>query len=110
MLLFEGYRLLVKNMHINETKEGTILQVWVKPSSRTFKVVVNEDDVTVQCTEDPEKGKANRELINQLSKLFHKEVAIVSGASSKQKLVLIKGTSKSEVERLLVFSKVKSTF
>jgi uncharacterized protein (TIGR00251 family) len=56
----------------------------------------------VQCTEEPVKGKVNKELLKALSKFFHTNVKLVSGAASKQKLLLLKGIEKSEVERLLL--------
>jgi uncharacterized protein (TIGR00251 family) len=89
-------------MKINQTKEGLILAVRVKPKSREFKITVEGDDIVVFCTEEPLKGKVNKELIKELSKLFHKEVEFISGFTSKQKMLLVKGIGKDELERLLL--------
>jgi uncharacterized protein (TIGR00251 family) len=88
-------------MKIIETKEGTILEVFVKPNQPEFRVTIDEDEILVSCTEEPVKGKVNKELTKAFSKLFHAKVEIVSGLASKQKRLLITGTAKSEVENLL---------
>jgi uncharacterized protein (TIGR00251 family) len=89
-------------MNVKETKDGAILEVFVKPKSQKFEVLLEGGEVVVQCTEEPVKGKVNKELLKALSKFFHTNVKLVSGAASKQKLLLLKGIEKSEVERLLL--------
>jgi len=88
-------------MKIYETKEGLILEVHVKPKSKEFKIVVEGEEIVVCCREEPVKGKANKELIKELSRLFHKRVEIISGFTSRQKKLLIKGAAKSEAEAVL---------
>jgi uncharacterized protein (TIGR00251 family) len=66
-----------------------------------FDVVIDGDEILVLCTEEPVKGRVNKELVKELSKLFNSKVEIVTGFTSKQKRLLIKGTGKSEVEHLL---------
>jgi len=73
----------------------------VKPNQPKFNVKMDGDEIIVFCTEEPVKGKVNKELINKLSKLFHAEVEIVSGLTSKQKRLLIKSLGKNEVEPFL---------
>jgi uncharacterized protein (TIGR00251 family) len=90
-------------MKIIETKEGTILEVFVKPNSAKFEVIVEDDELIVRCTEEPVKGKVNKELIKELSKLFHKKVEIISGLASKQKKVFIKDADKNEISLLLIY-------
>jgi uncharacterized protein (TIGR00251 family) len=88
-------------MKISETKEGTVIEVFVKPTSAKFDLMIDGDEILILCTEEPVKGRVNKELVKELSKLFHSKVEIVSGFASKQKRLLIKGIGKSEVERLL---------
>ncbi|MDH5755017.1 MAG: DUF167 family protein [Candidatus Bathyarchaeota archaeon] len=88
-------------MKIQETKHGVILEVSVKPRSKDFEIVAEGDEIVVFCREEPVKGKVNRELIKELSRLFRKKVELVSGFTSKQKKLLIKDVEKSEVERVL---------
>jgi len=89
-------------MKISETKNGLILELHVKPNSKEFKIVVDGDEIVVFCTEEPTKGKVNKELIKEFSRLFHNEVELVSGFTSKQKRLLIKGVGKDELERVLL--------
>lgn len=95
-------------MRLNETKEGTVLEVLVKVKYRMFKLIVEGEEVIAKCTQEPVKGRVNKELINELSKIFQREVSLVSGVTSRQKLVLIRGSSKSEVERILVLERTGS--
>src|SRR5450756_1885550 len=75
-------------MNIKETKDGTIITVFVKPNSARFQVEVDGDEIVIHCTQEPVKGKVNKELIKELSKLFHAKVELVSGLTSKQKQLL----------------------
>jgi uncharacterized protein (TIGR00251 family) len=88
-------------MNITETKDGAIIEVYVKPKSQKFEVALEGDEVVVRCIEEPVKGKVNKELLKALSKFFHTNVELVSGVTSRQKRLLLKGMAKSEVERLL---------
>ena len=89
-------------MKINEVKDGVILEVNVKPNSKEFKIVVEGDEIVVSCVEKPVKGKVNKELVKEFSRLFHSKVELVSGFASRQKKLLIRGFGKSEVERILL--------
>jgi hypothetical protein len=89
-------------MKIIETKEGSVLEVCVKPNSKEFRIVAEGDEIIVFCREDPVKGKVNKELLNGFSRLFHKKVELVSGFTSKQKRVLIRGVAKSDVAPILL--------
>jgi len=88
-------------MKIVETKEGCILDVSVKPRSREFKVALEADGIVIRSTKEPVEGKVNKELVKELSRLFHRQVELVSGFTSKDKKLFVKGARKSEVEDLL---------
>jgi uncharacterized protein (TIGR00251 family) len=84
-----------------ETKDGVLLDVHVKPRSGTFKTLIEGDDVVVYCSEEPQGGRVNRELVKELSRLFHKKVELVSGFTSKDKRLLVRNAAKSEIEQVL---------
>lgn len=88
-------------MRAVETKDGVLLDVHVKPRSGTFKTVIEGDDVVVYCSEEPQGGRVNRELVKELSRLFHKKVELVSGFTSKDKRLLVRNAAKSEIEQAL---------
>ena len=51
---------------------------------------VNKDEISIGIVSEPEKGKANKELIEKISKYFDvpkSNVRIVSGEKSRKKLV-----------------------
>jgi uncharacterized protein (TIGR00251 family) len=48
------------------------------------------------------KGKVNKELLKQLSRLFNRQVELVSGFTSRQKKFLIRDIEAEEVNRILV--------
>jgi len=88
-------------MKINETKDGTLIEVFVKPNNPKFAITIDGEEIIISCTEEPVKGKVNRELVKELSKRFHAKVKVASGFTSKQKKLLITGVEKSEVEQFL---------
>jgi hypothetical protein len=88
-------------LKISETKSGTIIEVFVKPRSARFETVIENGEILVFSAEDPVKGRVNKELVKEFSRLFHSKIEVISGFTSKQKRLLIKGVGKSEVERIL---------
>jgi uncharacterized protein (TIGR00251 family) len=88
-------------MGFYETKHGVILEVSVKPRSKEFKIVTEGDEIVVFCREEPVKGKLNRELVKEFSRLFHKRVELVSGFTCKRKRLLIVNAESGEVKRFL---------
>jgi uncharacterized protein (TIGR00251 family) len=99
-------RIRVRHVNAFETKDGLILEVLVKPRCKTFRLVAEGDEITVFCRKEPVKGKVNKEITKELSKLFRKRVEIVSGFSSRQKKLLIRDAKKSDVEPVLQSSQV----
>ncbi len=88
-------------MKITETKDGAIIEVFVKPNSPKFELKIENEEILVFSTQEPVKGKVNRELVKELTKLFYQKVEILSGLTSKHKKFLIKSVRKDDVERLL---------
>jgi uncharacterized protein (TIGR00251 family) len=94
--------MLCWNMKLLKTAHGVVLDVYVKPKSKNFRVELDVDELVVSCREAPVKGKVNRELIKKLSRLFNRRVEIVSGFSSRKKKLLIRDIEAEEVNRILV--------
>ncbi|MBT4191957.1 MAG: YggU family protein [Candidatus Diapherotrites archaeon] len=55
----------------------------------------------VEITSNPQKGQANKEVLKELKKFFNREIELISGFKSKEKIVEI-NASKEEV-----FEKIK---
>ncbi len=77
------------------------MEVFVKSNNRVFKVAIEGDEIVIFSTEEPVKNKVNKEIIKELSKLFHAKVEIASGATSREKKLIIKGLNKAETEKAL---------
>ena len=88
-------------MKLRKTVQGIVLDIYVKPNSKKFQIKTEEDELVVFCRETPVKGKVNRELIRELSRLFKRRVEIVSGFSSRQKKILIREIEAEEVARAI---------
>jgi len=86
---------------IKKTNGGVILSIFVKPNSTKFRIELDGDELVVYATEEPERGKVNKEIIKELTKLFHAPVDLVSGSTSKEKKLFIQGVGVQEVQRLL---------
>jgi uncharacterized protein (TIGR00251 family) len=88
-------------MSIKETKNGTIITIFVKPNSPKFTVEVDVNEIIVHSTEEPVKGKVNKEILKEFSKLLHAKVELSSGATSRQKQLFVQGLTTEQVALLL---------
>ncbi len=88
-------------MNLKKIEDGVVIEVFVKPNSKSFKITFEDDEIVVFCTEQPVKGKVNKELVKEFSRLFHAKVELVSGVNSKQKRLVIQGVAINEVAQLL---------
>jgi len=80
---------------------GVVVGVFVKPSSGQFQLKVEGDELVVLCRESPVKGRVNRELVKEFSRVFKRRVEIVAGLASRQKKVLIRDISMDEAKSIL---------
>ena len=91
----------VKSMKVQETSQGVILDVHVKPNSKEFRIKVENDGLVVSCREAPVKGKVNKEILKQFSRIFGHKVELVSGFTSRQKRFLVYGIEAMDMNRVL---------
>lgn len=88
-------------MSIKETKDGTTITIFVKPNSPKFKIEQDKEEIVVYATEEPEKGKVNKEILKEFSKLLQTKVELASGATSRQKILIVREKAKKEIEEQL---------
>ena len=93
--------MLCCGMKLQETAQGVVLDVHVKPKSKKFRVEVDGEEVVVSCREAPVKGKVNKELLKQFSRLFGRKIELVSGFTSRQKRFLVNDINAEDVTRIL---------
>ncbi len=88
-------------MEIQETDQGLIVSVRVRPDSPGFRLSLNGDEIILELASPPQEGRANQEIMRELSKLLRCEVRILSGLKSRKKLLLLKGITEKELELVL---------
>ncbi len=88
-------------MKLTETKNGTIIEIHVKPNQPQFKILIEREDVVIFSTEEPIKGRANKEIVKELTKIFHANVELISGSSSKEKRLIVNGLGKNDTAEIL---------
>lgn len=91
---------------ITEVDEGILVQIEVSTKSSKFEIAGYNDwreRIEIRIKSPPLKGKANKEIINEFSKLTKKDVEITSGHKSKQKTLKIHEISKKDFLSLLKF-------
>ena len=78
-------------VRIEETAEGIIIDVKIIPSSSRDSMAGSLEGVLrIKVSAPPEKGKANKSLINFLSKrtgLKNKDISIISGKTNPLKRI-----------------------
>lgn len=78
---------------IKETKDGIEFQLRISPNASKNEVIKTSESVKIKITAPPVDGKANKCLIEYLSKLFRvpkTSIVILRGETSKGKTLLIK--------------------
>ena len=88
-------------MNLVETEDGTIVEIYVRLNQPRFKVTLNGEEIVISSTEEPVKGRVNKEIIKELTKIFHFKVELISGSTSREKKLIVKGLRKTEAERIL---------
>jgi uncharacterized protein (TIGR00251 family) len=95
---------------VKKSFDGVIIDLEVIPASKTVKVVSGYNPwrkrITVKLTQAAQKGKANKQLIVELSKILmvsESDITLISGQTSHKKTVFIKGV---EVKQVLDFLEV----
>ena len=94
---------------IKQTSDGILVNLKIVPNSSKNDIVLEEDFVKVKITAQPIEGKANKALIEFLSKKFkipQKSIEVVHGETSKEKTLFFK-TEDAEKQRLIVSSLTK---
>lgn len=89
---------------IKETKDGILLSIKISPNAHKNEFITNNNELKVKITAQPIDGKANKALIEFLSKSFKvpkSNFEIVKGETSKEKTILIKNLSKEKTQSLI---------
>ena len=85
--------------------EGTILPVRAQPGAKRNEIRGEQDGMLKVCvTQSPEKGKANKAVIELMAKslgLRKSQIELLSGETSHQKRLLIRSITPEELAQKL---------
>ncbi len=85
-----------------------ILRLKIVPNSSKNEIIKSEDGLKVKITAQPVEGKANKALIEFLSKTFKiskSSFKIIKGETSKEKTVLITYNDEEKLQKIKDFLK-----
>ena len=104
--IFEALKIRRILKAVKEVDDGILVDIEVSTRSNKFEITgYNDwrDRIEIRIKSPPLKGKANKEIINEFSKLTKKDVEIVSGIKSQHKTLKIFNISRSDFFSLCRF-------
>lgn len=78
---------------LRETRDGIVITLKISPNTSKNEIIKSEEGLKVKITAQPIDGKANKALIEYLSKQLKipkSSIEILKGETSKEKTLLIK--------------------
>lgn len=92
-------------LDIVTTNSGVILSVRTQPGSSKNRIIGEYGGrLKLAVTAAPEKGKANKAVIELLANILHvteSSIHVISGESSRDKRLLIEGLTPEDIRSLL---------
>ena len=88
---------------LKQTKDGYIAQIKISPNAKKNEIVKGDDLTKIKVTAQPIDGKANKALIDFLSKEFKiskTSIIILKGETSKEKTLLFKINDAEKIKKL----------
>ena len=89
---------------IKETEDGVLFTVRIIPNSSKNDIIIEPDFVKVKVTAQPIENKANKALIEFLSKFFKlpkTSIEIVKGETSKDKTLFMSVNDKNKRQEII---------
>ena len=92
---------------IKETDKGLIVKVRIVPNSSKNDIILEDEFIKVKITAQPIENKANKAVIEYLSKYFKipkTSIQVLRGETSKEKTILLRTVDVAKIEQ------IKTTF
>lgn len=92
---------------LKTTENGVIIKVKIVPNSSRNEIILEEEFVKIKVTAQPIENKANKALIEFLSKQFKipkTSIEILKGETSKEKTILL--STKNENKKTNIISQL----
>ena len=88
---------------IKQTKEGLVVSFRISPNAKKNEIIKENDVVKIKITAQPVDGKANKAVVEFLSKTFKipkTSIVILKGETSKDKTILFKIADEEKISLL----------
>lgn len=82
-----------------KSKQGVILKLKISPNSSKIEFIKTNEGLKIKLTAQPIENKANKMLIEVLSKQFKfpkSQIKIIKGETSKEKTILFENISEEK--------------
>ena len=89
---------------IKQTSDGILVNIKIVPNSSKNDIILEEEFVKVKITAQPIEGKANKALIEFLSKRFKvpkTSIEIVKGETNKEKTLLFHTADEAKLTAII---------
>ena len=91
---------------LRETRDGIVITLKISPNASKNEIIKSEEGLKVKITAQPIDGKANKALIEYLSKQLKipkSSIEILKGETSKEKTDLIKPRTQEDIDKIKTF-------
>ncbi len=88
---------------IKQTPDGIIANIKISPNSKKNEIINEGEIIKIKITAQPIDGKANKALVEFLSKNFKipkTSIKILKGETSKEKTILFITTDEEKINQL----------
>jgi len=88
---------------LKETKDGLTLTLRISPNASKNEIIKTPEGIKVKITAQPIDGKANKALVEYLSKLWKipkTSIEIIRGETSKEKILLFKNLTPEKIQTI----------
>ena len=89
---------------IKEVTDGLIIRIKIVPNSSKNDIIIEDEFIKVKVTAQPIENKANKALIEFLSKSFKiakSNIEILKGDTSKDKTILIRTADENKRSEII---------
>lgn len=86
-----------------QTDNGILVNIKISPNSKKNEIIKNAEGTKIKITAQPIDGKANKALVEFLSKTFKipkTSIKIVKGDTNKEKSILFMTSDQDKIELL----------
>lgn len=95
---------MINKRIFENTDKGLIVRLKIIPNSSRNEIIFENDSLKIKITAQPIENKANKALIEFLSKTFKiskSNIQIIKGELSKEKTLLIQGLSEENFYKMV---------